>query len=258
MRAVFLCAGYGTRLYPLTKDKPKALLTIAGEPLLNHLIRKVEAVALIERVILVTNERFASHFSDWSRSLKTKLKVSVLNDHTTAPENRLGAIRDLKLALDQDQKEEDVLVVASDNLFDADLASFISFARSKAPACSVGVFDVQDRVLAKKYGLIKMDSSGKIMDFFEKPAEPPTTLASMGVYYFSRESLAHLDEYLKTNQNPDAPGYYMAWLSKRTPLYAFQFSGTWFDIGDLDSYEKADRYFTHIHESEGQQRRRNA
>jgi glucose-1-phosphate thymidylyltransferase len=246
MKAVFLCAGYGTRLYPLTRDKPKALLSIGGEPLLNHLLRKLEPIQEIDHAILVSNDRFYEGFSQWAKTIKSRIELRVVNDHTTSNENRLGAIRDLKLGLDQIDGTDDILVLASDNLFDSDLASFVSFAKEKNAPAAVGVFDIKDKSLASKYGLIKTDEAQRVTSFLEKPKDPPVTLASMGIYYLSEGSLPLLDKYLSKGQNPDAPGYYIGWLSQETDLYAHQFEGKWFDIGDLDSYKKADEHYYQI------------
>lgn len=246
MNVVFLCAGYGTRLYPLTQHKPKALLPIAGEPLLNHLIRKLEPISALEKIVLVSNGRFHASFCEWQRTLGGKRKVSVINDGTLDPEHRLGAIKDLKLTLDFLGAKQDLLVLAGDNLSDASLVPFVSFSESKRPGCSVGVYDVRDLEQAKRFGLIKMDSSSKITAFFEKPNDPPATLASMGIYYFSTQSFSHLDRFLAGGQNHDAPGYYVGWLSKEMDCFAFPFSGKWFDIGDSNSYQEADRYFSDL------------
>ncbi len=243
MNAIFLCAGYGTRLYPLTKDKPKPLLPIAGEPLLNHLIQKLESIASLEQIVIVSNSLFYSQFVEWQKSAPSQKKIYVIDDGTSDNEHRLGAIPDLKLGLKALSKQSDLLVLAGDNLFDLNLSQFAEFAQSKRPAATVGVYDVKDRTLAQKYGLIKTDSSGKITNFLEKPKDPPTTLASMGIYFFPKETLAYIDRYLESNHNPDAPGFYISWLMKEINVYAFQFSGTWFDIGDLNSYYKADEFF---------------
>ncbi|MBI4358837.1 MAG: nucleotidyltransferase family protein [Candidatus Omnitrophica bacterium] len=243
MNVVFLCAGYGTRLYPLTERQPKSLLPIAGEAVLTHLLKKLKFLSSVDRVILVSNDRFYEHLSKWQETLQGKWVVCVVNDGTSDNEHRLGAIRDLKLALEREDSDMDVLVLAGDNLFDSSLESFVSFAQSKKPAASVGVYDVKDQMLARKYGLIQTDSSGKITAFFEKPKDPPTTLASMGVYFFPKETLYYLDQYLETNRNPDAPGFYISWLAQKTDVFAYRFSGAWFDIGDLNSYEKANRHF---------------
>ncbi len=244
MKAIFLCAGYGTRLYPLTKDCPKSLLLIAGEALLNHLVRKLEAIPELDHIILISNARFYEQFVQWQKQFKTSCKISVINDGTSDNEHRLGAIQDLKLGMNL-VPGSDLLVLAGDNLFDSNLSPFIQYAQSKSSP-TIGFYDVHDRELAKKYGLIKTDSSGKIMAFFEKPSDPPTTLASMGIYYLPQDTLNLVDRYLAENQNPDAPGFYISWLANKTDVYAFPFHGAWFDIGDLSSYYKADEFFKTI------------
>lgn len=243
MNAIFLCAGYGTRLYPLTKDKPKPLLSIGGRALLDHLIEKLEAIRSLDQIVIVSNARFYDQFVEWQKTTPTKKKITIVNDGTTDNDNRLGAIPDLKLGMKALVKESDLMVLAGDNLFDADLSEFASYVASKRPAATVGVYDVQDRGLATKYGLIKTDSSGKIIAFLEKPKDPPTTLASMGIYFFPKETLAYVDRYLQSNGNSDAPGFYISWLTEQIDVYAFPFKGTWFDIGDLNSYYKADEFF---------------
>ena len=243
MNAIFLCAGYGTRLYPLTKDKPKPLLPIGDRVLLNHLVEKLEAIQLLDQIVIVSNARFYDQFVEWRKTAPTKKKITIVNDGTTDNDNRLGAIPDLKLGMKACAKPSDLMVLAGDNLFDADLSEFASYAVSKCPGAAVGVYDVKDRTLATKYGLIKTDSSGKIIAFLEKPKDPPTTLASMGIYFFPKETLAYVDRYLQSHGNPDAPGFYVSWLTEQIDVYAFPFKGTWFDIGDLNSYYKADEFF---------------
>ena len=243
MKVVFLCAGYGTRLYPLTENQPKPLLTIADKVLLTRLLSKLELLSDVDRIVVVSNARFYEDFCKWKETINANVPLVIINDGTKTPESRLGAIRDLRLALKGEDSNSDVLVIAGDNLFDSPLNPFVSFAQSKSPAVSIGVYDVRDRALAQKYGLIKTDSSGKITAFFEKPKNPPTTLASMGIYYFPKESLSLIDRYLEANRNPDAPGYYIGWLAKETNVFAFPFSGAWFDIGDFNSYQKANEHF---------------
>lgn len=243
MNAIFLCAGYGTRLYPLTQDKPKPLLSIAGRPLLDHLIQNLESITSLEQTVIVSNARFYKQFTQWRKTFAAKKKISIVNDGTTDNEHRLGAILDLRLGMNALKKESDLMVLAGDNLFDLDLSDFASYSESKRPAATVGVYDVKDLKLAPKYGLIKTDSSGKITAFLEKPKDPPTTLASMGIYFFPKETLVYVDRYLDSGGNPDAPGFYISWLRQQIDIYAFEFRGTWFDIGDLDSYYKADEFF---------------
>lgn len=244
MKAILLCAGFGTRLYPLTERQAKALLPIAGEPLLNHLMKKLVPMKDLTEIVLISNGRFYNDFSDWKKTFAMPCPITIINDRTMDNDHRLGAIRDLKLGIDEGKVNDDILVLAGDNLFDLDLTGFVKFAKSKKPGISVGAYQLADRELAKKYGLIKTDSSDKIMQFFEKPKDPPTLLASMGVYYFPKESLQWINRFLEENKNMDAPGYYLAWLLSRVDLFAYPFKeGLWFDVGDLNSYQKADQHF---------------
>lgn len=243
MKVIFLCAGYATRLYPLTKDCPKALLEIAGRPILNYLMDNVLRIPSVSGILIVSNEKFFDAFSKWKNKFYSKENVCVLNDKTTTNENRLGAIRDIQFALKQEKVSEDVLVLASDNLFDSEIRDFVETAQKRGPHASVGVYDIKDIVLASRYGLVAHDQSGKITQFFEKPNNPVTTLASMGLYFFPKGSLQLINQYLKGNQNPDAPGHYIQWLVTNDQVFAFPFQGTWYDIGDHASYQNADRAF---------------
>ncbi len=247
MKAILLCAGFGTRLYPLTEHQAKALLPIADEPLINHLMKKLVSAEELAEIVLISNGRFYDDFVRWSNARKTDCPIRIVNDHTMDNDHRLGAIRDLKLAIDEAGVDEDILVLAGDNLFDLDLTGFIASARSRRPAASVGAYQLADRELAKKYGLIKTDSSEKIISFLEKPKDPPTLLASMGVYYFPMEGLHWIGRFLEENKNMDAPGHYLAWLLDRSPIFAYPFrQGLWFDVGDMTSYEKADKHYREL------------
>lgn len=247
MKVILLCAGFGTRLYPLTERQAKALLPVAGEPLLNHLIKKLVPMKDLTEIILVSNGRFFGDFIQWKEAQAAPCPMTVINDHTMDNDHRLGAIRDLKLGIEEGKVDDDLLVLAGDNLFDLDLMGFVTTAKSRAPGISVGAYQLADRELAKKYGLIKTDSSDKIIQFLEKPKDPPTLLASMGVYYFPKASLHFINRFLEENKNMDAPGYYLAWLLNRADLYAYPFQkGLWFDVGDMNSYQKADQHFKEL------------
>src|SRR3989338_545648 len=246
MKAILLCAGFGTRLYPLTENQAKPLLPIAGKPLINYVIEKFEPIKELNEVVLISNGLFYQNFIEWKNLSKLPWKVTVVNDQTMDNDHRLGAIRDLKLGLDQAKVNDDILLLAGDNLFDEGLKDFVEGSRQKSPGASVGVYEVKSRELAQKYGLIKTDSSGRITEFFEKPKNPSTLLASMGVYFFPKETLPFVARYLENNQNPDAPGFYLSWFIKHAPLYAFRFGGTWFDIGDINSYQTANQYFENL------------
>ncbi len=244
MKVILLCAGYATRLYPLTQDQPKALLPIQDRPILEWILEAVRPIRSVDEVFVVTNDRFAEHFEKWAANLKMPWKVSAVNDGTTSNENRLGAIGDLRFVLEKSGVgEEDLLVIAGDNLFNFDLVRFVDYGISKRPYPVIAVYDVKDRELAKRYGLVKSAADGKVLEFFEKPANPPTTLASCGVYWLPGETRRLLDKYLTSGNNPDQPGHYMRWLAETSQLYQLNLEGLWFDIGDLESYHKANEVF---------------
>ena len=247
MKVILLCAGYATRLYPLTKDQPKPLLPIADRPIAEYILEGLRAVKEVDEVIVVTNDKFAGHFEKWAAGVHFPWPVSVVNDQTKSNETRLGAIGDLQYVLTQKEiGEEDILVIAGDNLFDFDLKHFIQMSQKRRPFASIAIYDVKDRELAKRYGLVTTDKEGKVAEFLEKPENPPTTLASCGLYWLPAEKRVFLDRYLAGGHNADQPGHYMRWLAETDSLFAVPLMGHWYDIGDLTSYQEADTLFREI------------
>lgn len=244
MKAVVLCAGYATRLYPLTENTPKPLLPVGGRPILEWILDQLKEIKELDAVYLVTNDKFAGHFEKWSKTVSYPWPIETVNDGTKSNETRLGAIGDLALVLKQKKVgAEDVLVLAGDNFFDSSLRDFAEFGKAKRPGGVIAVYDVKDKELAKQYGLVQIDANAKVTAFYEKPANPPTTLASCGVYWLPAETRSMLDSYLAAGNNPDQPGHYMRWLAETASLYATPIKGKWLDIGDLASYEKANAMF---------------
>ncbi len=248
MKVILLCAGYATRLYPLTKDHPKPLLPVGGRPILAWTLDRLKEIQEIEGVYLVTNERFTPHFEKWAAAVRYPWEIKVINDQTTSNENRLGAIGDLRYVLAKEKMSaEDLLVIAGDNFFDSNLKELLSYAVSKRPYPVVAVYDVKERSLARHYGIVQFtEKEGRVKRFYEKPSEPPATTASCGLYWFPKEASVFLDKYLADGHNPDQPGHYMGWLVDHNRLYAAPLKGRWFDIGDPQSYEKANSLFPGI------------
>jgi glucose-1-phosphate thymidylyltransferase len=228
VKALILAAGYATRLRPLTDDFPKQLLPVGGRPIVDWIVDNVRRAG-IEDIRLVTNARFAPLFEAWADG------VTILDDGTSTNETRLGAIGDIKFA----RLDDDALIVAGDNLFDYELADFLAFWRGRAGS-AVAVHDVGSRELAKKYGVIDIDSDGRVVDFSEKPEEPASTLVATATYLYSRTHLELVDTYLAEGNQPDQPGHFVAWLHRREPVYAYRFGGGWYDVGDLGQLLEAD------------------
>lgn len=236
MRAVVLAAGYATRLYPLTLDRPKALLEVGGRPMLDWVLERLRQMG-VEETIVVTNARFTPHFKEWAQD---KPDVSVVNDGTTTNENRLGAIGDLAYVLEQLELDDDLVVVAGDNLFTDDISGFAAYAR-EVDAPVIAVHDVGDLEAMREYNQVEVDDAGRVLFMEEKPEEARTTLAAVALYYYPRHALPLIGQYLGEGQNPDQPGRLPSWLYERTPVYAWRFPGDWYDIGSREQLEEADR-----------------
>ena len=243
MKALILAAGYATRLYPLTKDRAKPLLPVGDRPVIGHILERIEGLPDLEEILVITNHKFAHQFEKWARTVSTSVPLTVLDDGSVSEEDRLGAIGDIRFAIQKKKIQQDLLVIGGDNLFDFQLAPFISFAKKKVPFCSVMLYDVKDFGLARQYGIVSLDGQGKVAALEEKPAHPKSTLAGMAVYFFPTQILIFFEEYERLPHSKDAPGFYIKWLVETKGVYGYVANGIWYDIGDLASYEKAREAF---------------
>lgn len=248
MKALILAAGYATRLYPLTQDKPKCFLTVGPGTILDLLVRKLEALKEVTEILIVTNSKFTPQFLDWKKNREYRLPVKIIDDGTLTNETRLGAVGDFSLAIRSEKISSDVLLLASDNLFDQDLAEFAAYGLKRSPAVSVATYDLGNPELAAgKFGVFEVDPGGKVIGMEEKPSIPRTALIGVGVYFFPKASLALVETYLKDPRAKDAPGFFIRWLrEKGSDIFAFQFKGLWYDIGDLDALREANFNFNKV------------
>jgi glucose-1-phosphate thymidylyltransferase len=236
VKAVVLAAGYATRLYPLTLDRPKPLLEVGGRPMLDWVLERLQAMG-VDETIVVTNAKFTPHFTEWA---KEKDRVTVVNDGTTSNDDRLGAIGDLGFVLDGLGLDDDLVVVAGDNLFTDDISGFGAYGR-EVDAPVIAIHDVGDVELMREYNQVEVDSAGRVLFMEEKPEQARTTLAAVALYFYPRHMLPLVEQYLAEGNNPDQPGRLPSWLYERTPVYAWRFSGDWYDIGSKEQLEEADR-----------------
>jgi glucose-1-phosphate thymidylyltransferase len=238
VRAVILAAGYATRLRPLTDDLPKHLLPVGGRPMLDWVLDRVRGVEEVDAIHLVTNSRFAPAFAGWAELNG----VAVHDDGTTSNEDRLGAVGDLRLVIEEARLQDaELLVLAGDNLFEFSLPRFVEWWRAKPqPASAVPLHDVGDLELAKQYGIAETDGDDRIVQFVEKPSDPPSTLASTLVYLLPPGHVRLVRTYLDEGQSPDNAGSFLGWLSGREPVYGYRFEGSWHDIGDREQLLVAD------------------
>jgi glucose-1-phosphate thymidylyltransferase len=236
MKAIILAAGYATRLRPLTDSIPKPLLPVGGRPILDWIIENLRGVGEIDETHLVTNSRFAAAFARWA----APHGVVVHDDGTRTNEDRLGAIGDLHFVLERSGIDDDVLVVAGDNLFDYPLSGYVEFWRSHGVASAVAVYDCGDIELATHYGVVELDAEDRVVYFVEKPDDPPSTLSATATYLYPREHLPLVARYLAEGHPPDQSGSLVAWLYPRRPVYGYRFPGEWFDIGNHSQLLDAD------------------
>jgi glucose-1-phosphate thymidylyltransferase len=240
VKAVVLAAGYATRLQPLTESTSKMLLPLARRPMLDYLVDRIEAVPDVVEIHLVTNARFAPDFEHWAAGRASRVPITVHDDGTTSNDDRLGAIGDLQFTIDQAALDDDLLIVAGDNLFDFDLRDLIEFWRGRGDGSTIAVREIDDRELLRQYSVIEVDEKGRVVSLVEKPDEPEGTLAGVAIYVLRREHVPLVCRYLDEGNVPDQPGRLFAWLYARVPVYAYRFAGDWLDIGDLEQLLEAD------------------
>ncbi len=245
MKVLILAAGYATRLYPLTLTRPKPLLDVAGKPMIEHVLDNIAPIPGIDRVYVVTNAKFADQFQKWAdnyRATKSKLNFTIINDGSTDDTNKLGAIGDLNLVLDREKIDDDLIVVAGDNLFSQSVEEFGRHCRSKnAPV--LAVYDVGNLEEIKKYNAITLDGEGRITFFEEKPKQPQSTLTGIALYFYPKASLPLIRQYVAEGNNPDQPGRLVQWMYQQTPFYTWRVPGLWFDIGSKETLDEANRIF---------------
>lgn len=245
MDVIILAAGYATRLYPLTENRAKPLLPVGDKPIIDHLMDRVNTLDGVRGVHVVTNQKFYDSFVEWQEQ-RPEGHLWVHNDKTTSNDDRLGAIGDVNYVIDNCDLRGELLVVAGDNLFEFDLAASQRFFR--AHGTTAHLYEFPDPELVPEYSEARLNESGQLVFFKEKPPNPKTNLIGICCYFFSPEDVGRFAQYLKLfprtgGKSFDAPGYYLEWLHLQTQVYGFPFEGLWFDIGDLGSLTLADNLF---------------
>jgi glucose-1-phosphate thymidylyltransferase len=236
MKAIVLAAGYATRLRPLTDTWAKELLPVGGRPIIDRIVDGLSAVTEIEAVHVVTNSHKVDGFRAWAEGRD----VIVHDDGTSSNEDRLGAIGDMQFVIDSAGIDDDLLVIAGDNLFDFRLGDLVGYWRTKGVASAVAVRDVGSLELARQYGIVDLDDDGRIRSFVEKPPQAASTLAATATYLYHREHVGLIRTYVENEANADQPGRLVAWLHQREPVYGWVFDEPWYDIGDQEQLLEAD------------------
>ncbi len=237
MKCLILAAGYATRLYPLTENFPKPLLEVRGKTILDWLIDDIDSSGLVDEYIVVTNSRFAGIFNDWASARRASSKVTVLDDGTSSNETRLGAVKDMDFAIERLSLDEDLLVMAGDNLLNFSLVRFIEYFRSKASSCVMRFFQ-PDRARLHKSGVIESGQDDLVIRLEEKPSEPRSNWCCPPFYCLTAADVSKVSEAIAAGCGTDAPGSFIAWLVAQSSVYAMEMPGRRYDIGNVESYRK--------------------
>lgn len=243
MKALILAAGYATRLYPLTKNFPKPLLEIGGRTILDRLLDDLDRIPSIDQCIVVTNATFAPIFRNWLVTKSFTKEVVVVDDGTTTNDNRLGAVKDILFVLDSLHIEDDLLVLAGDNVVDFSFAPFIAYAMEKGRSC-LTCHDEPSVPALQKTGVLEATTDMRVLAMHEKPQVPPSHWAVPPFYYYRKTDLPLIRKALENGCGADAPGNLMAWLCKQTEVYAWPLPGKRYDIGDIQSYNLVNNLFS--------------
>lgn len=246
MKCIILAAGYATRLYPLTENFPKPLLEVAGKSILDWLIEDIDTAGTVDEYVVVSNHKFAAHFEKWAgernASHRFEAPVTVLDDGTSTNETRLGAVCDIKFAVDSRGIDDELLVIAGDNLLDFSLKTFLDYARTKGTSC-VMRYSEPDEARLQKCAVACVDGDDLITSLEEKPSRPRSHWACPPFYYYTRENAAWIGRGIESGCGTDAPGSYLAWLCANAPVHAMAMPGKRYDIGNLESYHKVQQTF---------------
>lgn len=234
-----MAGGYAKRLWPLTLDKPKPLLPIAGKPIIEYVIDKIDELG-IRDIVISTNMRFGFSFKKWLSDSKRE-DVKIFVENSLSERKKLGAIKALSIIASK--IDDDCLIIAGDNLFTGSLKGMVGMYK-KLNAPVIGLYAIKDFDHAKNYGVASVDSVGKIVKFVEKPEKSETTLIGTCIYIFPNRILSRIKEYVHKGFNLDAPGRFIEWLHKEEPVYGYVLDGSWWDIGTIITYKEADEYFS--------------
>lgn len=248
MNCVILAAGYATRLYPLTENTPKPLLPVCGKSILDHLIEDLSGSGEIDKFIVVSNHKFAENFKQWASEADYPEEIVVLDDGTESNETRLGAVADIKFAVDSLNLTGDLMVIAGDNVLDFSLCRFTEYFNIKKASCVMRYFE-PDMNRCKSSGVLTIDGEDRVISMEEKPENPKSNWLAPPFYIYTAEDAAIISEALENGCGKDAPGSFAAWLAEKSTVYAMEMPGARYDIGNIESYNYVQSNYKGIKEN---------
>ena len=235
MKAIILAAGYATRLYPITENTPKPLLLVRGVSILDRLMQDIDTIEEVDEHIVVCNHKFVNQFEYWKAHCGLHKPVRIIDDGSMTNETRLGAVRDLLLAIEKCSIDEDVLVLAADNILDFSFKGFVEYAKRVGTSCIMRHHEPEIAKL-QRTGVIRIDEEERVLEMQEKPEVPCSHWAVPPFYYYAKQDLPLIKESVANGCAADAPGSLARYLLKKTVLHAWEMSGSRMDIGNLETY----------------------
>lgn len=239
MKCLVLAAGYATRLYPLTENFPKPLLEVKGKTILDWLLDDIDESEKINEYVVISNNKFVEHFEKWAKEKELSAPITVLNDGSNDNDSRLGAVADIKFAIDSLNIDDDILVIAGDNVLDFSLCRFIEYFESKKAPCVMRYYEDRLKKL-RKTGVASIEDD-VIVKMEEKPQEPESNWCIPPFYAYPKDTIAQIEQGIKDGCKTDAPGSFVTYLAGKQKVYAMEMPGKRYDIGDLKSYEEVEK-----------------
>jgi len=205
MKCLILAAGYATRLYPLTENFPKPLLKVGEKTILDWLVDDIHSCGLVDEYVVISNHKYAHHFESWAK--EKQQKITVVDDGTSSNETRLGAVRDIQFAIEALNLDDEMLVIAGDNVLDFSLTAFIRYVRQKNTSCIMRYYEPSGKQLTKS-GVVEIDDADRILSMEEKPAQPKSNWCCPPFYFYTREDSRLIAKGIAAGCGTDAPGSY--------------------------------------------------
>jgi len=242
MKAILTCAGYASRLWPLTKETPKPLLEVQNKAIVEHIIDKVNEIPDVDAIYIITNQKFHKNFQEWLQTKSFSIPVKVINDGTTSNADRLGQVGDIQFVINNEKIDDDVIVVAGDNLFNFSLLP--AFEKFKSGSSIINpLWESKSYKAARESGSVVLNDDHSFSEFMEKSPTPKSTLLSLGIYLFPKNKLSLIKKYLDEKNNADKMGFFLGWLMDHEPIHGHVYFKRWFDIGWIEALEEARQSF---------------
>ena len=255
MKNIVIAAGYATRLGELTKNFPKPLLKIGNSTILGRMLDDIDKIDDVDEHIIITNHKFAGIFEDWKKDLHYSKPITIVDDGTETNETRLGAVCDLLYAMDKLHIDDDLLVVAADNLLFFSFQEFVDFARAKGTSC-IMCHEQPSIEKLQRTGVVELDENMRVLGMEEKPQVPKSHWAVPPFYIYLRKDLDLVRHSVENGCGKDAPGNLAHYMVENTTMHAWPMSAGRFDIGSLDTYYEAVKRFGCFHSFSLAQRKR--